>query len=129
VASSDAGLSAKSVYDLATQGDEDARKIYRSVGRALGIVLSDLVNALNLPIYVIGGGVSGAWDAFAPSIFEELQWRSLVYAATSPEPSQKQGASAKVQPDGVNKTIITRSQLGSDAGLYGAARLPLVNGC
>lgn len=129
VASSEAGLSAKSVYDLATQGDEDARKIYRSVGRALGIVLSDLVNALNLPIYVIGGGVSGAWDAFAPSIFEELQWRSLVYAATSPETSQEKGAAAKVHADGIHNTMITRSELGSDAGLYGAARLPLANGC
>jgi glucokinase len=121
-------FSAKAVYNLAIQGDEDARKIFRRVGRALGIVLADMVNALNLPMYVIGGGVSSAWDAFAPAVFEELRQRSMVYAATAPEPSHGQGASGKVEPMGTKKTIVTRALLGSDAGLYGAARLPLVNG-
>jgi glucokinase len=127
-ASSNAEFSSKAVYNLAIQGDEEARKIFRHVGRALGIVLSDLVNALNLPMYVVGGGVSSAWDAFAPSIFEELRQRSLVYAATAPEPANGQGASAQVEPTGRTKTIITRALLGSDAGLFGAARLALMNG-
>ncbi|HXZ39613.1 MAG TPA: ROK family protein [Terriglobales bacterium] len=127
-ADSDPEFSAKTVYNLAIQGDEEARKIFRRVGRALGIVLSDLVNALNLPMYVIGGGVASAWEAFAPSVFEELRQRSMVYAATAPEPCQGQGASARVEPTGRTKTIITRALLGSDAGLFGAARLPLVNG-
>src|SRR3982074_630426 len=81
---SDPEFSAKSIYNLAIQGDEDARRIFRRVGRALGIVLSAMVNSLNLPIYVIGGGVSRAWEAFAPSIFEELRHRCMVYAATAP---------------------------------------------
>jgi glucokinase len=127
-ASSDPEFSAKSIYNLAIQGDEDARRIYRYVGRCLGIVLSSLVNSLNLPIYVIGGGVSSAWEAFAPSIFEELRRRSIVYAATAPpDPSaRKEGASARVVPGPGHKTIITRALLGSDAGLYGAARLPMI---
>ena len=87
-ANSDAEFSAKSIYNLAIQGDEDARRIYRNVGRCLGIVLSAMVNSLNLPIYVIGGGVSSAWEAFAPSIFEELRRRSMVYAATGPQTPQ-----------------------------------------
>jgi glucokinase len=87
-----------------------------------------MVNALNLPMYVIGGGVSSAWEVFAPSIFEELRQRSMVYAATAPEPSRGQGASGKVESMGTKKTVVTRALLGSDAGLYGAARLPLVNG-
>lgn len=127
-ANSDPEFSAKAVYNLAIQGEEEARKIFRCVGRALGIVLSGMVNALNLPMYVIGGGVSSAWDAFAPTIFEELRERSMVYAATAPEPSSGQGASGRVEPRGSRKTIITRALLGSDAGLYGAARLPQVNG-
>jgi glucokinase len=127
-ADSDAEFSAKAVYNLAIQGDEEARRIFCRVGRALGIVLSDLVNALNLPMYVVGGGVASAWEAFAPSVFEELRQRSMVYAATAPEPSQGQGASARVEPSGRTKTIITRALLGSDAGLFGAARLPQVNG-
>jgi glucokinase len=127
-AHSDPEFSAKSIYNLAIQGDEDARRIFRYVGRCLGIVLSSLVNSLNLPIYVIGGGVSSAWEAFSPSIFEELRRRSIVYAATAPhDPSAtNQGASAYVEAGPGHKTIITRALLGSDAGLYGAARLPMI---
>jgi len=38
------------------------------------------VNALNLPMYVVGGGVSSAWEAFSPFIFEELRQRSGLQA-------------------------------------------------
>ncbi len=127
-AGSDPEFSAKVIYNLAIEGDETARNIFRQVGRALGIVLSDLVNALNLPIYVIGGGVSNAWDAFAPSIFDELHRRSMVYAATTPYAAPAEGASAKVKPNSTTKTIITQALLGSDAGLFGAARLPMAGG-
>jgi glucokinase len=127
-ASSGVEFNAKAVYNLANEGDEDARKIFGCVGRVLGIVLSDMVNALNLPMYVIGGGVSSAWEAFAPEMFEELRQRSMVYAATAPEASHGKGASGKVGSMGTRKTIVTRALLGSDAGLYGAARLPQVNG-
>ena len=127
-AHSDPEFSAKSIYNLAMQGDEDARRIFRYVGRCLGIVLSSMVNSLNLPIYVIGGGMSSAWETFSPAIFEELRRRSLVYAATAPpDPSaSNQGASAHVKAGPGHKTIITRALLGSDAGLYGAARLPMI---
>jgi glucokinase len=125
-AGSDPEFSAKGVYNLAIQGDEEAKKIFRRVGRALGIGLADLVNALNLPMYVVGGGVSSAWDAFAPFVLEELRQRSMVYAATAPPLplSGGQGASAQLEPGGT-KTVITQALLGSDAGLYGAAKLPL----
>lgn len=141
-AGSDPEFSAKIVYNLAIQGDEPARDIFRRVGVALGIAVGDLVNALNLPMYVIGGGVASAWEAFSPSMFEELQKRSMVYAATAPTPAAHQpsmgvpafpskekgtGAAAEVQPRTVGrKTIVTRALLGSDAGLYGAARLPML---
>jgi glucokinase len=126
-ASSDPEFSSKSIYNLAIQGDMDARRIFRRVGRALGIVLSMMVNSLNLPIYVIGGGVSSAWEAFSPTIFEELRRRCMVYGATAPQDPNHVplGASAHVHPSGGPKTIITRALLGSDAGLYGAARLPM----
>jgi glucokinase len=130
-ANSDPEFSAKSIYNLAIQGDEDARRIFRYVGRCIGIVLSTLVNFLNLPIYVIGGGVSSAWEAFSPAIFEEMQRRSLVYGATAPQapaPDKRLGASALVEPGPGPKTIVTRALLGSDAGLFGAARLPMVEG-
>jgi glucokinase len=124
-ASSDPEFSAKVVYNLAIQGDEAAKKIFRCVGHALGVALADLVNALNLPMYVVGGGVASAWEAFSPVVFEELRRRSMVYAATAPPSlADGQGASAQVEPGGPTRTIVTRSLLGSDAGLYGAARLP-----
>jgi glucokinase len=125
---SDPEFSAKSIYNLAIQGDEDARRIFRRVGRALGIVLSAMVNSLNLPIYVVGGGVASAWESFAPTVFDELRHRCMVYAATAPpDPlASASGASAHVDPGPGRKTIITRALLGSDAGLYGAARLPMV---
>jgi glucokinase len=128
-ASSDPEFSSKAIYNLAIQGDEEAKKIFARVGRALGICLANLVNAFNLNMYVIGGGASSAWEAFSPYIFEELRQRSLVYAATAPAStlSEGTGASGRLGPEGSTKTIVTLALLGSDAGLYGAAQLPLTN--
>jgi glucokinase len=109
-------FSAKLVFQYALQGDRVAQQIFNTVGWALGVVLSGLVDALNLPAYVIGGGVSDAWEAFSPALIRELRKRSIVYRASDP---QDQEASRK-------KTIVTRAKLGGDAGLIGAARLPLL---
>jgi len=95
-------------------------------------VLGDIVNAFNLQMYVLGGGVSNSWDAFAPTMFEEVRKRSMVYAATAPADTENaKGASAGVsyQPSPKSKrTIITRALLGGDGGLFGAARLPFLRG-
>ncbi|MGA9390584.1 MAG: ROK family protein [Candidatus Sulfotelmatobacter sp.] len=134
-ASSDPEFGAKSIYNLAIQGDEHARQIFRTFGRYLGILLAALINTLNLDMYVIGGGVSSAWDAYAPNMFEELHARSLVYAATAPDnplggdsSGKEEGASAKTENRTERKTIITLALLGSDAGLYGAARVAALAG-
>jgi len=126
-ASSNPEFNAKAVFNLAIQGDEAAKKIFGRVGRALGICVANLVNAFNLPMYVVGGGVASAWEAFSPCLFEELRQRSLIYAATAPRSpiSDGQGASGQVEFGGPTRTIITRALLGSDAGLYGAAQLPM----
>jgi glucokinase len=91
--------------------------------------MAGLVNVLNLDMFVIGGGVISAWDAFAPPMFAEMRERSLVYAATAPDdpksdPHKREGASAWMGNYTRKKTIVTRALLGSDAGLYGAARIP-----
>lgn len=145
-AASDGQFGAQSIYNLAMQGDEPARRIFQTFGRYLGIMLADAVNVLNLEVFVIGGGVASAWDAFAPRMFEELRRRSVVYAATAPsddlngnEPgagrnmwgqppsavhAQQSSAAASSYHNSkpLTATIITRALLGSDAGLYGAAR-------
>jgi len=111
----DAEFGANVVYQMAVQGEAAAKDIFRRVGWALGIGLADLINLLNLPMYVIGGGVSNAWDAFLPAMMEEIKKRSFVYRATAPEDSSPG-----------RKTIITRALLGGEAGLFGAARLPML---
>ena len=125
-ANSDPDFSAKSVYDLAMKGDAATQRIFTRFGEALGILLADLVNVLDLDMFVIGGGVVSAWDAFAAKMFSELRERSLVYAASAPEDpgAEKKGASAQISSYTRRHTIITRAILGSDAGLYGAARVP-----
>lgn len=123
-ASAEGEFSARLIYDLAMKGDEPARCIFQRFGRALGILLADIVNVLNLKMYVIGGGVASAWDAFAPTMFEELRKRSIIYAASDPD--LKQGEQEGVNMiDESRRTIITRALLGSDAGLYGAAKLAM----
>jgi glucokinase len=122
-------FSARAVFNLALQGDKAAQRVYDKVGWALGVLIGDLVNILNLRMYVIGGGVSNGWQAFAPAMFAELRKRSMVYAATAPpEEYIPIGAAAKVAPQQPPpyRTVVTRALLGSDAGLYGAARLPMV---
>ena len=126
----DVEFSAKSIFNLALQGDEPAKAIFRKVGWALGILMADLVNTFNFQMYVVGGGVSNSWEAFAPMMFEEARKRSMVYAATAPETGAEpvgaaEGMSQRPAPKS-QQTIITRALLGSDAGLYGAARLPFL---
>lgn len=118
----DPEFSAKAIHQMALQGDKPARQIFRIVGQSLGIALANVINIFNLPMYVIGGGVANAWDTFAPPMFQELKKRSFVYTATasSPEKISDDGASSR------QGTVITRASLGSDAGLFGAARLPMI---
>jgi len=129
ISTSDEEFNARAIFNLAIQGDPAAKAIYNKVGWALGILLADLVNAFNLHMHVIGGGVSGAWEAFAPAMFHEVFTRCMVYAATAPDEIRGPalGASADLRPlPSGKKTIITRALLGSDAGLFGAARLPMI---
>jgi glucokinase len=116
LASGNVEFTSRNVYQLAIQKHPSAQEIYRRVGRALGIAIGSMINALNLPMYVIGGGASSAWDAFAPAMFEELKFRSLIYKLTAPE---------AVKP-GQKHTVVTIALMGSDAGLYGAARMPML---
>ncbi|MBZ5524865.1 MAG: ROK family protein [Acidobacteriia bacterium] len=110
-------LGSKALFALAMQGDEAAHEIFRRAGRALAMMLAGLINTLNLPVYVIGGGVSASWDAFAPAMMEEVRARSYVFQAT---------IAAEGRQPGPRNTVIVRATLGSDAGLIGAARLPML---
>jgi len=115
----DAEFSSKEIFDLAMHGDPQAKGIFERVGKALGIVIADMVNIFNFPMYVVGGGVASAWDAFAPSMMETIEKNSFVYRNTAPSADTRPGNAG-------SGTLITRALLGGDAGLVGAARLPMI---
>lgn len=110
----DPALSARTVYTCAQAGDPAAQHIFAAAGTALGIALANLINAFNLPVYVIGGGVSRAWDQFSPAMFQELTERSIVFRAG--EQQKRSHRATEVKP----------AQLQDRAGLIGAARLPMI---
>jgi glucokinase len=101
----------------ADEGNPDAKKIFTEAGRALGIGLSALVNTLNLPLYVIGGGLAQAWHLMKDELFKELKHRSYVYRFTAPD-----SPIARRNPAGA--THVLPAELGPDAGLLGACTLP-----
>ncbi|HUJ23465.1 MAG TPA: ROK family protein [Bryobacteraceae bacterium] len=97
-------LTAKDVYELAEQGNEHARRVFHSMGEALGIALATVVNTFNFPLYLLSGGVLPAWDLFAPAMIAEARSRSFTFRASNPR--------------------VEKAVLGNEAGLYGAAYLP-----
>jgi glucokinase len=113
-------LNARVVYECAMRGDAVAIRVFERVGRSLGLAIATMVNALNLPLYVIGGGVSSAWNAFSPALFDELRQRSFVYDGTTSKDGTGVGGRQRA-------TQITPALLGGDGGLYGAARLPMMH--
>jgi glucokinase len=119
----DPEFTSKVIYDMAMQGDAPARHVFEQVGKALGTVIADMVNILNFPMYVIGGGVSSAWDAFAPLMLETVGRNSFVYRATAPAENIQAG---QAPSRSIRGTMITKALLGGDAGLVGAARLPMI---
>lgn len=111
---SDPDLSARSVHACARSGDAEAIEIFKVAGAALGIALANLINAFNLPMYIIGGGVANAWDQFSPAMFHELHERSIVFRAGEGE--RRSHRATEVKP----------ALLQDRAGLLGAARLPML---
>lgn len=99
------GLTSADVFELAEDGDEKARRIFERVGEALGLALSNLINIFNFPLYLLSGGLLGAWKYFAPEMMEVIETRCFTYRHV--------------------KTRIEPAILGNEAGLFGAAYLPI----
>jgi glucokinase len=93
--------SAEDVLAASRRGDADAIRVVREAGEALGSSVGFLVNILDPEAVVIGGGLGLAgglyWDVFLSSV------RRHIWAEAS-----------RALP-------VVRAELGSDAGLIGAA--------
>lgn len=112
-----APATAHEVALMARSGDSRAASVFETVGHALAIALTSLINTLNLPMYLLGGGVCEAWDLLAPAMFRVLRERSYIYRLTQPDVLEPLSLER-------NKTYILGAQLGPAAGLLGACLLP-----
>ncbi len=104
-------LSSEAVYRIAKDTSDPvtskrAGMIFHSMGTALGIAIGNLINIFNFPLYLLSGGPLPAWDLFAPPMMAEIELRSFTYRNS--------------------KTRVERAILGNEAGLFGAAYLPLL---
>ena len=109
------GFTPLEVALLAESGDCSAQEAFDELGYFLGFGLAGLINTLDLPLIVIGGGVATAWHLFSPKMFESIRQYSYVYRLG--EPTQLESMEK-------NRTFIRPAALGPAAGLLGAALLP-----
>ena len=100
-------LTAEKIFEGAVAGDVLARSMFEKMGAFLGIAIANVVNTFNPEMIVIGGGVSAAFDLFAPSVRQEMMRRAF------PVPA------ARCQ--------IVKAECGDDAGLLGGALLASKN--
>jgi glucokinase len=98
-------IDAEMVHQAALQGDAISIDIFKQMARYLAIGISNVNNLLDIHNFIIGGAASNALEVFRSFLLEEVARQ--VYAISQ------------------SKIKITASQLGNDAGIYGAAYLAL----
>jgi glucokinase len=95
-------ITAQTVYDAATRGDEIAREVVRDTAKFLGIGVANLLNIFNPDVVVIAGGVTQAGDALFEPMRAEVRRRAFrpaveacrIVAATLPGTAGVVGAVA-----------------------------------
>jgi glucokinase len=96
---------AKDVFDAYDNGDELAKKIIADAIEYWGMAVANLVSLFNPEKIIFGGGVFGPALKFLDAIYtESKKW---------------------AQPISIQQVTLEGSELGSDAGLYGAGWLVL----
>jgi glucokinase len=98
-------LSGMLATELAHDGDPVARDVVASVGRYLGVGISNIVNVLNPEIVVVGGGVIAAGDLLL-------------------EPARKVVAERALAPSRDQVRIVS-ARFGDASGMIGAAILAM----
>lgn len=71
------------VAALAAEGDRAALETWRRTGEILGVLLADIVDALNPSAVIIAGAVSRAADFFLPAAVAEMRKRAFKHPARS----------------------------------------------
>ncbi|MFB0920263.1 MAG: ROK family protein [Oscillospiraceae bacterium] len=66
-------MTAQEVSQLAQNGDKNAQRVFEDEGFYLGKGIAAAVNILNVPLVVIGGGVSASFDLFETSLRSTLK--------------------------------------------------------
>ena len=97
------GLEPHELGDRAKAGDPEAIAFWQQYGRDLGAGLASLIYILTPEAVIIGGGVSASAEFFFPTVQAEIERRVL--------PSSRPGLQ------------LLRAELGSQAGIAGAAKL------
>ncbi len=102
---------------ILAQTDASARRVFTRLGHYLGIGIANLINTLDLPLIIVGGGVASSWKLFSSAMFESIKRYSVVYRLAAPSRSDV------YEPD---RIFICPATLGPAAGLLGAGLLPRV---
>jgi glucokinase len=95
-------IDGKAVTEVALAGDATARGVFDLVGSRLGVALASFANIFEPEVFVIGGGVIAAGDLLLDPARRELAARAL--------PPMKE-------------IPVAAAELGSDAGMIGAAAM------
>jgi len=96
-------LTPKIINEAAGSGDEFAEEVVREMGVYLGAALASLSNALDIGVFIIGGGVSG----FGKPLFEAIE----------------ENARARVLTPVRERIKVVPAKLRNDAGIKGASAL------
>ncbi|MEN3045930.1 MAG: ROK family protein [Candidatus Hydrothermales bacterium] len=88
------------VYEFAKRKDQLAIECFKNLGYALGIALSDFAKVFSPQKFIIGGGISHAFDIFYTFILEEY---------------------TKRVPSYLLDIKIEKAELSDEAGMYGAS--------
>lgn len=92
-------VTVKHLHEAALDGDLFAGALFRRMGHYLGIGIASLANAFGIENFIIGGGISDAWNFFADVARREIHNR--------------------IYPEVAQKIILHKCLLGDDAALVG----------
>ncbi len=96
-------ITLEEIFALANKRNARAKRLWQEMGIDLGIVLAGVINLINPPLIVVGGGVSNNFKFIAPTLRRTLKCYAM----------EVQSRMVKV----------VRATLGDDSGILGASLL------